>query len=54
MVDEHEFTPVGIGFFQRGKFSRFGPENLGLLFLVLCFWFCAEGGGLHEKTRNQQ
>ena len=54
MVDEHEFTPVGIGFFQRGKFSRFGPENLGLLFLVLCFGFFAEGGGLHEKTRNQQ
>ena len=54
VVDEDEFTPVGVGFVQRGKFSRFRSENVGLLFLVLCFWFCAEGGGLREKTRNQQ
>ena len=38
VVDEHEFTAVGVRFGEFWELTGFRAVNFGYLFLVLCSW----------------
>jgi hypothetical protein len=55
VIYEDEFTPIGVGFFDRGELAVLGTKRNGNLFLVLGTWFFVGGVGANaQQTKNNE